>query len=79
MLFEYFNVVGLNSKIVEENPTSSSQPSVPVEKSCVDFFIADNNLSASIVIGQVDFISNSANQGGAVGTNTVSGPNGFYS
>ncbi|NUM58961.1 MAG: hypothetical protein HUU56_10040 [Bdellovibrionaceae bacterium] len=65
-----------NSKTIVENPADSSQPSAPIEKTCTDSFLPVNNLAASIVIGQVDFINNLANQGGAAGANTISGPDG---
>ncbi|KKR10429.1 MAG: NHL repeat containing protein [Parcubacteria group bacterium GW2011_GWA2_39_18] len=35
--------------------------------------------SADVVVGQTDFISNSANQGGSVAANTLSSPQGIYS
>ncbi len=38
-----------------------------------------NNVSADVVIGQTNFTSNSANQGGSAGANTLSYPTGVYS
>ncbi len=38
----------------------------------------ENNASADVVIGQPDMVSNSANQGGDVGANTLDFPQGLY-
>jgi len=37
-----------------------------------------NNVSADVVVGQVDFLGKSINQGGTVGANTLSQPLGLY-
>lgn len=37
------------------------------------------NMPASVVIGQPDFVSNSANQGGSTSANTISSPSGTWS
>ncbi|MDD5422264.1 MAG: hypothetical protein PHT32_02420 [Candidatus Omnitrophica bacterium] len=38
-----------------------------------------NNMSADVVVGQPDFNSNSINQGGAAGANTLNNPSGVFS
>ena len=73
------SISGLNessSKIIVETPETGSQPTNPVEKTCVDSFVPFNTISASVVIGQVDFTGSSGNQGGSAGANTISGPDG---
>jgi len=47
------SIYGLNEssrKIIAETPETDSQPTNPIEKTCVDSFVPSNTISASIVM-----------------------------